>query len=129
MGFVALLGALSGLVGGAIFHHINGEKDSAKDYAARNVIRALAEKLHGSVSFSDYAHGAGELVTLPRQWLPSDLEDLDRKFDALCEYLGVEFVQEKVSDGGLWADREGWYCRKKKPAPKNYKKNKIQYGG
>lgn len=45
------------------------------------------------------------------------LDDLDRKFDALCEFLGVEFVFEKISDGSENADSSRWYCRKKKKAP------------
>lgn len=51
-------------------------------------------------------------------WTCDDLEDLDRKFDALCEYLGVEFVFERISDGSEWADSERVICRKKKNRPK-----------
>lgn len=47
-------------------------------------------------------------------WSAQDLEELDMKFDALCEYLGVEFVFEKISDGSENADEERCYCRKKK---------------
>lgn len=47
-------------------------------------------------------------------WSAQDLEELDQKFDALCEHLGVEFVFEKISDGSENADTERCYCRKKK---------------
>ena len=52
-------------------------------------------------------------------WSEEDLEDLDRKFDALCEFLNVEFVFERVSDGSEDADRERVYVRSrgKKAAP------------
>lgn len=46
-------------------------------------------------------------------WSEEDLEDLDDKFDALAEYLGVEFVFERVSDGGDAADRSRCYARAK----------------
>lgn len=44
-------------------------------------------------------------------WPEKDLEDLDTKFDALCEYLNVEFIFERVSDGSDIADRERVYVR------------------
>lgn len=44
-------------------------------------------------------------------WCEEDLEDLDTKFDALTEYLGVEFVFERVSDGSDIADRLRCYVR------------------
>jgi hypothetical protein len=50
-------------------------------------------------------------------WNIQDLEDLDRKFDALCEFLKVEFVFEKISDGSEWADSERWYVREKQNRP------------
>lgn len=51
-------------------------------------------------------------------WPDEDLEDLDRKFDALCEHLNIEFVFERVSDGSEWADRQRVYVReRKKDAP------------
>lgn len=43
-----------------------------------------------------------------------DYKDLDERFDALTEYLKVEFVKEKVSDGGMYGDTERFYARKKK---------------
>lgn len=46
-------------------------------------------------------------------WDDKDLCDLDAKFDALAEYLGVEFVFERVSDGSDIADREKCYVRPK----------------
>ncbi len=46
------------------------------------------------------------------------LDEWDRKFDALSEFLKVEFVFEKVSDGSDWADSERWICRKKTSRPK-----------
>lgn len=42
-----------------------------------------------------------------------DLEDLDAKFDALAEFLGVEFVFERVSDGSDVADASRCYARYK----------------
>lgn len=48
------------------------------------------------------------------RWTEEDLEELDKKFDALCEFLGVEFVFETVSDGSDHGDTERTYCRKKK---------------
>jgi len=56
---------------------------------------------------------------LLKGWSAEDLEELDSKFDALCEYLGIEFVYEKISDGSEWADSERWYVRKKKRRPQN----------
>lgn len=41
-------------------------------------------------------------------------DELDRKFDALCEFLNVEFVDETVSDGSEVGDSKRFYCRKKK---------------
>lgn len=46
-------------------------------------------------------------------WSERDLEELDMKFDALCEHLGVEFVFEKISDGSDRADQERIYVRPK----------------
>lgn len=46
-------------------------------------------------------------------WSDEDLRDLDDKFDALAEYLGLEFVFERVSDGSDYADRSRCYARKK----------------
>jgi hypothetical protein len=46
-------------------------------------------------------------------WNDAELDELDRKFDALCEYLKVEFVDEKISDGSEWGDKESFYARKK----------------
>ena len=46
-------------------------------------------------------------------WSIEDLDELDEKFDALSEHLGVEFVFEKVSDGSDSADTERVYARKK----------------
>lgn len=46
-------------------------------------------------------------------WTERDLEELDAKFDALCEHLGIEFVFEKVSDGSENADSERIYIRSK----------------
>lgn len=51
-------------------------------------------------------------------WSADDLEDLDRKFDALAEYLKVEFVFERISDGSEWADSEHCTARKKINRPK-----------
>ncbi len=42
-----------------------------------------------------------------------DLEDLDAKFDALAEFLGIEFVFERVSDGTDVADSSRCYARYK----------------
>lgn len=120
MGMVALLAVLSGIVGGAIFSGIRRGKPESVDVRAREGIRILVDAFHGEVNFncSRYLSDRKETqLFIPTQWLPEDLEDLDRKFDALCEHLGVEFVQEKVSDGSEWADREGWICRKRKNRP------------
>ncbi len=57
------------------------------------------------------------------KWSEEDLEELDQKFDALCEYLGIEFVFEKVSDGSEWADSERVYVRKKERSPKPLSNN------
>lgn len=46
-------------------------------------------------------------------WSEEDLEDLDAKFDALAEFMGVEFVFERVSDGSDVADRSRCYARPK----------------
>lgn len=46
-------------------------------------------------------------------WTEADLEDLDAKFDALIEYLGIEFVFERISDGSDIADRSRCYARTK----------------
>ncbi len=46
-------------------------------------------------------------------WNEEDLEDLDRKFDALAEFLGVEFVFERVSNGSDAADESRCYARYK----------------
>lgn len=48
-----------------------------------------------------------------RNWSEQDLEELDAKFDALCEHLGVEFVFEKISNGSDMADRERVYVRER----------------
>ena len=48
------------------------------------------------------------------KWSEEDLEELDTKFDALCEYLNVEFVFQKVSDGSKYGDRHSVVVRKKK---------------
>lgn len=48
-----------------------------------------------------------------RNWREEDLEELDQKFDALCEHLGIEFVFEKISDGSENADRESITVRPK----------------
>lgn len=53
-------------------------------------------------------------MSLYEMWTPEDLEDLDAKFDALIEYLGIEFVFERVSDGSDTADSKRCYARKKK---------------
>lgn len=45
-------------------------------------------------------------------WCEEDLEDLDAKFDALAEFLEVEFVFERVNDGSDIADRSRCYARK-----------------
>lgn len=50
-----------------------------------------------------------------RGWSEQDLEELDQKFDALCEYFGVEFVFTKISDGSDRADIETVTVRKKTP--------------
>ena len=47
------------------------------------------------------------------KWTEEDLEELDQKFDALCRFLNVEFVFEKVSDGSDSADKHRVFCRKK----------------
>lgn len=54
------------------------------------------------------------------RWTEDDLDDLDAKFDALAEYLEVEFVFERVSDGSDIGDSERCYVRKKAlpPPPK-----------
>lgn len=60
--------------------------------------------------------------------LRKDFEYLDKRFDMLTEYLGVEFVksEEKISDGSELADviigKE--YCRKKVSTNVNLKKTK-----
>ena len=46
-------------------------------------------------------------------WTESDLEQLDSKFDALTEYLGLEFLFERISDGSKKGDRSTFICRKK----------------
>lgn len=46
-------------------------------------------------------------------WDDGDLQELDMKFDALSEFLGIEFVFEKVSNGGFAADRTRCYARSK----------------
>lgn len=48
-----------------------------------------------------------------KNWSEEDLEQLDAKFDALTEHLGLEFVFERVSDGSDVADRERVYVRPK----------------
>ena len=63
-------------------------------------------------------HNRSVIENLTSGWSAADLDDLDRKFDALCEFLQVEFVFEKISDGSEWADTERWYVRKKKNRPK-----------
>lgn len=49
--------------------------------------------------------------------LRDEFDELDKKFDALCEYLKVEFVDEDttISDGSVMGDKEiqKFYCRKK----------------
>lgn len=50
-------------------------------------------------------------------WREEDLEELDAKFDALCEHLGIEFVFEKISDGSDQADRESITVRPKLAVP------------
>jgi len=52
-------------------------------------------------------------------WSEQDLEDLDAKFDALAEHLGVEFIFERISDGSDAADRERVYVRAKPQPPLN----------
>lgn len=47
------------------------------------------------------------------RWTEDELDELDAKFDALCEHLNVEFVFERVSNGGKWGDRETLMARKK----------------
>jgi hypothetical protein len=61
-----------------------------------------------------------EYLLYPK-WSEEDLEELDAKFDALAEYLDVEFVFEKVSDGSDSADTERVYARKKMPIAKKEK--------
>jgi hypothetical protein len=56
----------------------------------------------------------GEPVPKFNSWNEEELNTLDEKFDALCEFLNVEFVTEKISDGSELGDREKFYCRKKK---------------
>jgi hypothetical protein len=56
----------------------------------------------------------GESVGRFNSWNEQELNILDKKFDALCEYLKVEFVNEVVSDGSDYGDTERFYCRKKK---------------
>lgn len=46
-------------------------------------------------------------------WCEEDLEDLDAKFDALAEFLEIEFVFERVSDGSEIADTARCYARPK----------------
>lgn len=50
-------------------------------------------------------------------WSEKDLEELDAKFDALCEHLGVYFVFEKISDGSDRADEERIYVKSKMKVP------------
>lgn len=50
-------------------------------------------------------------------WSEKDLEELDAKFDALCEHLGVEFVFTKISDGSDRADIETIEVRPKYQVP------------
>lgn len=38
-------------------------------------------------------------------WTQEDLNQLDAKFDALCELLGIEFEMTYMSDGSIWGDR------------------------
>jgi len=46
-------------------------------------------------------------------WTERDLDELDAKFDALSEYLGVEFVFEKISDGSKLGNKVRIYARRK----------------
>ncbi len=46
-------------------------------------------------------------------WHDEDLSDLDAKFDALAEFLEVEFVFERISDGSDIADRSRCFARRK----------------
>ena len=50
-------------------------------------------------------------------WSEEDLEELDEKFDALCEQLGVEFVFTKISDGSERADIKKIEVRPKYQVP------------
>lgn len=52
-----------------------------------------------------------------RNFSENDLEELDAKFDALCEHLGVEFVFTKISDGSDRADIEKIEVRPKYQIP------------
>jgi hypothetical protein len=47
------------------------------------------------------------------RWSEDDLDDLDAKFDALVEYLDIEFVFQRISDGSEWGDKESLIVRKK----------------
>jgi 3-deoxy-D-manno-octulosonic acid (KDO) 8-phosphate synthase len=58
-------------------------------------------------------------------WSEQDLEELDAKFDALCEHLGIEFVFEKISDGSDKADRSSITVRPKYGVTENQMATKI----
>lgn len=46
-------------------------------------------------------------------WNDDELDHLDAKLDAMMEYLGVEFVEETVTDGSEFGSEERSFMRKK----------------
>lgn len=54
----------------------------------------------------------GSVFTQPGS--EADLEELDRKFDALFEYLDVDFIFARRSDGSSLGDKEEFSCKKER---------------